>query len=209
MSISSFYDLLSRGRTVLALHSKNLLHGCDYTPESHTGLDGSCSGEALDKMRALNRYIFTTGSTNNYYPCVDDPEPAWLAAWMPLSVAQSLAVYMSHHPVACIIQDLYTGKVILNSMNLDLHRFWSAEGVLSMETDDRPFLQQCSEELATQAKCLFQGTDPVVGMWLEADDEISRNLYDIVLDYFSLVTRKRTELEWHSQLASSNSLRHE
>lgn len=184
---TSFDQLLDYGQKMLVRHRDGLiLHG--VAPYSHTGLEESCTGEAWDKIYEINRYVFTTGSTNTF--SVDEmfPEPMWLGLWLPLSVASDLVDYIKRvkHPVACIVQNLATKEVLINTMNLSLHRWWSADAIEAMDaTGDkrRAHLQQCSPAFAAASMNLFLAKDPVVGMWIESDDETSRDLYDFILDY--------------------------
>ena len=108
----------------------------------------------------------------------------WLGLWLPLSVASDLVDHIKR--VGCIVQNLATKEVLINTMDLSLHRWWSADAIKAMEVvgdTRRAHLQQCSPAFAAASVNLFLAKDPVVGMWVESDDETSRDMYDVILDY--------------------------
>ena len=181
----SYDQVLLYGQTALKKHRIGLLRG--ELVDSETGLDTSCSGEALDLIESINRYVFTTGSTNTF--CVDSTfeEPMWLAAWVPLSMAYNIAdhIQIQKCHAGCIVQHLQSKKVLINTMDLSLHRWWSADSINAMETQERAFLQQCTQNLVHMAQELFAASDPVVGIWIEYDDETTRTLYHFIIDYLT------------------------
>lgn len=184
---SSYAELLEYGRTSLRKHRQGLLEG--YVLDSETGLDESCSGEVLDMMEELNHYVFTTGSTNTYVVNQSFPEPMWVALWIHLSDAIDLAWYIKdkQYRAGCLVQHLSSKKVLLNTMDMNLHRWWTLDAIEAIQTDEseRIFLQQCSLPFAARGQLLFDKTEnPVVGMWIEYDDETTRTLYHFLLDYF-------------------------
>lgn len=185
---TSFDQLLDYGQKMLTRHRNGLLQN-GIAPYSHTGLEESCSGEAWDKIYEINRYVFTTGSTNTFYINKSFPEPMWLGMWLPLSMATDMVGHVERekYPVACIVQNLSTKKILINTMDLSLHRWWSADGIKSMEMGEKAHLQQCSAAFAAASESLFNATDPIVGMWIECDDETNRDMYDFILKYLQII----------------------
>lgn len=192
----SYEELLQYGREALKKHREGLLQ--NILIDSETGLETSCSGEALDYMDRLNEYIFTTGSTNTFHIDPEFEEPMWVAAWLPYSKARALVNYIhkTKYPAGCVVQHLVSKKVLVTTMNMELHRWWSADGIDYMETSQHPraFLQQCSSHLSLMAQDLFVGDNPVVGMWIEYDDETTRTLYDFLLNCFKTPQRSPTSI---------------
>lgn len=188
-TIYSFPDLLSLGRRLLEKHRSGLLKDDRLLPEelNHTGLDWRCSGTAWERIYALNEFMFTTGSTNTFEVDKEFPEPMWVSGWMPQSVAMGwVAILLSKNlPISSLVQNLDTGEVLYNSIDPARHRFWSVEGLSEVElSHPRIYLRQCTEEFAQRCTTLFRQSDPIVGVWWEADDETSRNLYDTLLSVF-------------------------
>lgn len=189
ITIFSFTDLLSLGRRLLEKHRMGLAEDDRLLPEEldHTGLDWRCVGAAWERIHALNEFMFTTGSTNTFEVDEASPEPMWVSGWMPRSTAMGLiAILLSKNlPISSLVQNLDTGEVLYNSIDPAVHRFWSAEGLSEVELcRPRIYLRQCTDEFAQRCTALFRQDDPVVGVWWEADDETSRDLYDTLLSIF-------------------------
>lgn len=182
---NTYRDLLDYSRRILRYHKRLTCRG-DFLPDelNHTGLEDSCSGTAWNLIYDLNKYIFTTGSTNTFESDESWKEPMWLSCWVPKRIAFGIVSLIAErkYAVSYIIQDLDTAKVLLNSIDPNVHRFWSVSGLRMLEDPQLPvLLRQCSERFSERWSPLFTGDDPLVGMWLEADDETSRDMYTNLL----------------------------
>lgn len=178
MALWSFNQLLAYGRTNLIRHR--------YSPgHSPTNIEDDLKGIYLDQMIELNKFIYTTASTNDPHNSMF--QPMFISGYMPLSKAYALINDLNdfypndyYYIVYSIEADLIYEMNIFKGKDPDyLLQTSSIHSLIDYERlEVGPHNHQVSHLLYT--------SDPLVMINIEDKNKERRDLYAILISLLSI-----------------------
>ena len=157
----------------------------DYNLTNITGVERSLTGEFYEQILELNKYVYTTSSTNN----PEDPsfQEMFVGFYVPKSVALKLAKFLDakgdlnyyscyeNNDNKIIVENKKNTKDFTDNM---IH-YDKRDGTIATYTE----FPQVLEDMGI-FNHLFSTEDPVVYMNIEDQVIEHRNLYRVLLDFF-------------------------
>jgi hypothetical protein len=161
--------------------------GSDYNLTNITGVERSLTGEFYEQILELNKYVYTTSSTNN----PEDPsfQEMFVGFYVPKSVALKLAKFLDakgefnyyscyeNNDNKIIVENKKNTKDFTDNMMHSRKR----DGTIAINTE----FPQVLEDMG-MFNHLFSTEDPLVYMNIEDQVIDHRDLYSVLLDFFLL-----------------------
>jgi len=149
--------------------------GNEYDKTNITGVETSLKGKYFVQMLKLNKYVYTTSSTN--YPCDVDFQAMFLGFYTKQSTALKLLEQLASKKYNyCVINECSRDIIKMNVVD-------DSKNLVVPEIIDGKYTE-FPMAITEKYKHLFAENDPVVYVLIEDPIKEHRDLYEVILSFF-------------------------